>query len=300
MARPAEISDADIIAAGNRMRACLKPGEDVTASAIWRELGRRGRPERLLAVWRGHVEARAESVPASPLDGLPNDLRQQLDSAIDGTRQSLGGAVMALYKSLERTFEARYRGQLEECTSARAAAEAEQRTALGELGDAGEQLARTQARITKLEAELVRLGECATVQDALHRRCAKAQAQDAGRVLELERALAAARTRVEADTQDLVRSGELAVELRRELESKRDLLAQAHGQIEMLVQRVAELNRSLEVEQSARQQLAAQLGQSIRMLAGPYSQELDGKEADIVQLPGSVGRMPELIEQVPS
>ena len=58
MGRPVLVSDAEIIAAGER----LASAGPVNGTQLWRACGKHGRPERLLAVWNQHeAKLRAEA-----------------------------------------------------------------------------------------------------------------------------------------------------------------------------------------------------------------------------------------------
>ncbi len=70
MARPAEVSDADIIAAGERILAS-SPKARVTGYSL-RKMLESGDPVRLEGVWKAHVQAQTPAAPdPAPVTPLP-------------------------------------------------------------------------------------------------------------------------------------------------------------------------------------------------------------------------------------
>jgi len=80
MARPAEVSDDDIIAAGERILAA-SPKARVTGYSLRKAL-ESGDPVRLEAVWRAHLDAKAPAAPEPPPTApLPPALEEQCATA---------------------------------------------------------------------------------------------------------------------------------------------------------------------------------------------------------------------------
>ena len=93
MGRPVEVSDADVIAAGERL---IADDKTVTKTALWEACGQRGRPDRLFGVWRTHVEAVQKT---DNLNTLP-------DALPDHVRLLLAQSGAAISRGLERSRRA--------------------------------------------------------------------------------------------------------------------------------------------------------------------------------------------------
>lgn len=148
MARPSEITDEDIISAGRQLEAA---GERITAYRLYRAVGGRGRPDRLLAVWTAHVGGRGSAEAQEPPALAP------------AIRDGLSAAVRMIGEQLERTVR-QISADLAAEAAARTAADrdalARERAALAEEGaDALTEFTRLAEDVDRLRSETQRLEE---------------------------------------------------------------------------------------------------------------------------------------------
>lgn len=59
MGRPVEVTDGAIIQVGQKLSA---EGIAVNGTRLWKELGKRGRPDRMALVWANHLAATAPNL----------------------------------------------------------------------------------------------------------------------------------------------------------------------------------------------------------------------------------------------
>lgn len=118
MARPAEYSDQEIIAAGKTLEAA---GQRVTPFRIRETLGG-GNPKRIKTVWQDYVASAKKDEPLQDVE-LPAVFAEQVDAAVKATSDDLRMLVARLY------------------SEARAQANAEMRDALTGLREEQEQAA---------------------------------------------------------------------------------------------------------------------------------------------------------------
>lgn len=277
MGRPAEVSDDEVIAAGLKVQQTLPSGGRVTATALWSACGRRGRPDRLLAVWRNHESGCPTAIPAAsalPLT-LPEPAREKLAGCIVTLTHSLEQTAASIYREIEETFASRYHSELEALSAARAEIQNEREEALEALGDAGERLTELEARIAELEEALAASANRESIQAELRRQEKKMQTQAAARIeqlgvrqLELERELAASDAR---EHQACERADKLSAELAAAhslLQDQRAGLNEAKGRLQAQEERIRELRHGLETERTERLDLAAKLHRGVQVLAG--------------------------------
>lgn len=181
MARPPEITDEDIVAAGQQLE---RAGERIGAYRLYRAVGGRGRPDRLLAVWTAHVAGRGSAEVQEP-PALPPAIR-------DG----LAAAMRMIGEQLERTF-----GQVSADLAAEAAARtAAERDALArERANIAEEAADALAEFTRLAEDVERLrGETQRLEEDLRRAEIARGAAETVRQLAVEQLTAAHAERTEA------------------------------------------------------------------------------------------------------
>ena len=139
MGRPALVSDAEIIAAGER----LASAGPVLGTQLWRACGKHGRADRLLAVWSKYeANLRAEAGPDQEVGlGLPiPEKAQQLAASLKADVASgIDRVLSSIYSAVEESVQGRYRAEVAEMTQARDAYLREIRdayAAMEELSDA--------------------------------------------------------------------------------------------------------------------------------------------------------------------
>ena len=124
MGRPAEVTDQEIIKAGN---ALIADNRAVNGTRLLKGVGGRGRAKRMLEVWTKHVETSTtvSQEPSSPLAALPEaasrllfDCKRQLDTGLDG-------CVREIYATVERTLASRYQTEMTAMTTSRELHQAE-------------------------------------------------------------------------------------------------------------------------------------------------------------------------------
>ncbi len=152
MARPTEVTDEEILEAAGKLSAA----GPINATRLWDALGRRGRPERLLKVWRQH-----EATLTGTTDHLPIDLPPVPEKAqmlADGLKGELSGgidrAIKLIYAAVDERVRGRYRDELAETLSTRDACSREVGEALNALGDLSEALAERDETVESLSAAL--------------------------------------------------------------------------------------------------------------------------------------------------
>ena len=119
--RPIEVPDEDVVRAGERIQA---DGREVNETRLWREVGKRGRPDRLLTVWTQHV-----SVVAAPSYGslgtvaaLPEAASRLLSECKSRLETGLDECVREIYAAVDRTITGRFRAEVAEMTARAGAA----------------------------------------------------------------------------------------------------------------------------------------------------------------------------------
>lgn len=155
--RPVEVTDEEIIEAGNALRAA-QPGRRITGFALRTHLKNRGTPKRLRAVWEAHT-AQAAAPAAPPAPELPPEVADTL--------QAVGADLVAKLASLGAEM---HRGAVRaaDLRVAQARAEADQvrLQADQELADASQSVEEQSAHVDDLRialdaerAKLVSAGE---------------------------------------------------------------------------------------------------------------------------------------------
>ena len=152
MGRPVEVLDEQIVLAGE---AILAEGRAVNPTRLWIQLGRRGRPDRMFAIWLSHVA----TGPARPVSAagpallpeaaarLAAELKSQLSAGVDRS-------VAAFHEEVHTTSLNRYQAELAAMAEARERYASEIAEALKALGDLSEQHELTLTGVQPLEREL--------------------------------------------------------------------------------------------------------------------------------------------------
>lgn len=238
MARPSEITDAEIIAAGRTLEA---GGQAVNGFRLHRGVGERGRPDRLMAVWAAYKAGLAASA------GSPREL-----PPLPGTvRDDLASLTTAIGEQLERTVRAiadRLAGEAQgRVTTEREALARERETLAMTEADAVETVASLSDRLEVLRDQY------AAVTEQLQRARVAQEAAELLRLAEAERLTATEASRADALAES-ARAGErAAIAERRVVDLENDLTAMRQE----VQQRVADVAgaeaviRELRTQQSA-------------------------------------------------
>lgn len=224
--RPPEISDQDIIQAGQQV---LAAGRTVNGFAL-RTLTGGGNPGRLMKVWEAHLSGQASFAESLPAAELPLQMAEELAEVTKVLSERLTGLVVSLNNQAGQAAERRVHQA--------------QRAANEQGAKDGAALADASVLVDALQA---RLGQAQTDAEALQAQLAEAQALTGARISELalasERLGALERQSQQAGVEhaaELARLNQLlenecqshqdAVELQRiELLEQADKAAHAHG-----------------------------------------------------------------------
>jgi hypothetical protein len=212
MARPPEITEDQVIAAGRGLESA---GQPVNPYRLYRAVGGRGRPDRLLAVWTAHVAARGSAeVPEPP--ALPPAVRDGLGKAMQSIGAQLERTVRQISADLAAEAAARMAAERDALARERAALAEAEADALGEFTGMADELEH-------LRAESLRLAE------DLRRAEVAREAAETVRLLAVDQLTAAHAARTEA-LLDAARASERAAAAERRIaELDADLLAMRRG-----------------------------------------------------------------------
>jgi hypothetical protein len=160
MAMPPEVSDEEIIQAGEK----LKARGAVNATRLWEACGQRGKPVRLLSVWGQH-EALAEKEAAASsmeLPLLPAAARHQADALKQELSQGIDRSLAAIYEGVPHAVTLRYEDEHAALDTARLENKLETQDALEALGNISEERAQLRSDVASLR---VRLASVETARD---------------------------------------------------------------------------------------------------------------------------------------
>ena len=166
MGRPVEVCDEDVIAAGVRLE---NRGVKVKSSRLRTELGERGRPKRMIAVWAEHVADRvrpmdaaaaATSVGSDPACRLADGLTTKLGVELDRI-------VKAIYDEVQATATSKFQDASAAMDTERAAHLSKTAEALDTIGRLEEQRDSAQASLHQAEQDAAAARRECSVRDAL-------------------------------------------------------------------------------------------------------------------------------------
>ena len=154
MGRPVLVTDAEIIAAGER----IKSAGPVNGTQLWMACGKRGRGDRLLAVWTQHeAKLRAEAGDDQQVGegvALP-EKAQQLAARLKGDLSSgIDRVVSSIYSAVEEAIQGRYRAEVAGMTQARDAYLREICDAFTAMEEMGEAVSEAEDREKAVEGAL--------------------------------------------------------------------------------------------------------------------------------------------------
>ena len=154
MGRPIEIMDEDVVRAGGVIQA---ENRAVNATRLWRTLGKRGRPERLLEVWTRHADASATAYhePFSPAAPLPEAASRLLSDCKAQLGAGLDGCVREIYAAVERTLVGRFQAEMAAMTTSRETNQAELHEAWQALGELAEEHDAALLRVQDRERDVL-------------------------------------------------------------------------------------------------------------------------------------------------
>ena len=237
--RPPLVSDAEIIAAGER----LVSAGPVLGTQLWRACGKHGRAERLLGIWNQHeAKLRAEADADQQVGlGLPiPEKAQQLAANLKADVASgIDRVLSSIYSAVEESVQGRYRAEVAEMTQARDAYLREIRDAYAAMEEMSDAVSEAEDRVKGVEGALSDALNARNVSEALRVAAVEEQARQAELLRQAESELKhellahgeakAAAARVESEAEALRRAlDKTEVELdAARAESKQALLASA-------------------------------------------------------------------------
>jgi chromosome segregation ATPase len=142
--RPVEVSDAEIIEAGQALRAA---GQRITGFALRKHLDNKGTPKRLHAVWLAHA-AQAAAPAAPPAPDLPPEVAHTLQAVSADLVAKLASLAGELNSGAVRAAEQRVARALDDADQVRLQADQE-------LADASQAVEELEAQVADLRAALV-------------------------------------------------------------------------------------------------------------------------------------------------
>ncbi|TDH62303.1 hypothetical protein E2C06_11845 [Dankookia rubra] len=227
--RPALVTDVEVLEAARRVRA---RGEEINGWSIRREVGDRGNPRRLLAVWtaQGDTAPPAQAEPAHTVS-LPAPVLELVAAARSSLASDLDTIVCTIHRHAREDADATYRRITDDL-------QASQLRISGELDLA-------EASVGATEAELNRRGEAIATLEA---EVGEARVQIAG-LTERERQALDRAQQAEAQAADL--QGELEG-FGRAAQAAAEARAAAEAQTAAMRDEVAHLRTALERSETAR------------------------------------------------
>jgi hypothetical protein len=154
MARPALVTDEQIIEVGEKMSAT----QVVNAARLFKACGAVGRSERIFAVWTRHVaNKQAEADADRPLPaGVPiPEKAQQLADALKGELCSrVDRGLLSIYSAVDSSLTGRYQVEMAEMSRTREACLSELRDAYGVIDELSEAKGAADDRGDVVEAKL--------------------------------------------------------------------------------------------------------------------------------------------------
>lgn len=147
--RPTEVTDEEIVAAGQGLRAAERR---LTGWTLRTALGDRGKPDRLMAVWNRHA---GESAMSDAPDSSQMPLRvQELASELrDRMAGQLATAWMAMYREVDGSVSSRYQAERAHLDETRLKYEEEMAGALAAVEAADQREMALLDQVATLEAE---------------------------------------------------------------------------------------------------------------------------------------------------
>ena len=152
MARPPTITDDQIIEAGEKISAT----QAVNATRLWRECGRQGRPDRLLAIWAQHEAGKQAEADVDHLRltgvPIPEKAQQQATALKLDLSSGIDRVLLSMYSALEESLSGRYQAELAEMNRTREACLFELHDAHGVIEELSDANRAAQDRVSAIEA----------------------------------------------------------------------------------------------------------------------------------------------------
>ena len=167
MGRPVLVTDAEIIAAGER----LKSAGPVNGTQLWRACGKHGRAERLLAVWNQHeASLRADGGDDQQVGvglAIPEKAQQMAANLKGELSSGIDRVLSSIYSAVEESVQGRYRAEVAEMTQARDAYLCEIRDAYAAMEELSDAVSEAEDRVKAVEVALSDALNARNVSEAL-------------------------------------------------------------------------------------------------------------------------------------
>ena len=167
MGRPVLVTDAEIIAAGER----LKSAGPVNGTQLWRACGKHGRAERLLAVWNQHeASLRADGGDDQQVGvglAIPEKAQQMAANLKGELSSGIDRVLSSIYSAVEESVQGRYRAEVTEMTQARDAYLCEIRDAYAAMEELSDAVSEAEDRVKAVEVALSDALNARNVSEAL-------------------------------------------------------------------------------------------------------------------------------------
>ena len=234
MGRPVLVTDAEIIAAGER----IKSAGPVNGTQLWTACGKHGRAERLLAVWNQHeAKLRAETGDEQQVGvglAIPEKAQRLAASLKSDLSSGIDRVLSSIFSTVEESVQGRYRAEVAEMTEARDAYLREIRDAYAAMEEMSDAVSEAEDRVKAVEGALSDALNARNVSEALRTAAVEEQARQAELLRQVEGELKrelfqsgeakASAARADSEAQALSRTLDAT---RIELQAARDALDQA-------------------------------------------------------------------------
>ena len=189
MGRPVLVTDAEIIAAGER----LKSAGPVNGTQLWRACGKHGRAERLLAVWNQHeASLRADGGDDQQVGvglAIPEKAQQMAANLKGELSSGIDRVLSSIYSAVEESVQGRYRAEVTEMTQARDAYLCEIRDAYAAMEELSDAVSEAEDRVKAVEVALSDALNARNVSGALRVAAVEEQARLVERLRQVDREL---------------------------------------------------------------------------------------------------------------
>lgn len=273
MGAKAQISDAEIIEAGERLEA---HGQDVNGWSLRTKLGG-GKPERLLAVWKAHLETKKPKVSSEEPSELvlPPRLRDHADAAREQIVAFFDGIVVTAHGVAVDTIENRYREERDQLRATQMRYEQEIADANAAIEAADEREAQLEARLEQVTAERdAARRENITLTERMRVVEGSEQAK-AARMSELEQSLADANHRSSECERDAAAANARATAAETETERLRADFNRRIADLEAQIKELAQSARARDEEASGLRADLAARGADLKNMREAHARQDD-------------------------
>lgn len=268
MGRPASVLDDEVVEAGRALEAA---GKAVNGWSLRRQLGDRGKPDRLEQVWREHVASGAapEVDEPEPEVALPPSVLEHNRETKERLTASIDGLYVSVYRLIDGHLRAQYKSDFDRLAADRADMEVRLNEATDAIERADEARVDLEAQIERLRGEV---GEANVAKARVEEQLRAALAENAALKAAAETAAVEHEAALETAEGERLAYAELAAEAKRAAtaaEAARQ--AMAEELVRVRADRDAEVDRLRTEQREAAERHAAEIerlrGEQARALA---------------------------------